>query len=129
MHNDNINEHTTQQSIARARQDRSGERNIAIRQGAPCRQEGIIMRTIDHLLHGLGRFVFGLGVGLALTAALVIVANGPALEGTNAKPVDVIRLDPVTVTISAERFAAVRDEAGLPPVAASHAFEGRHIDG
>jgi len=124
----NDHENSTQ-LIARALHDRSGVRNIDIGQGPPCRQEGNIMRTIDHLLHSLGRFVFGLGVGLALTAAVVIVANGPALEATTVKPVDVVKLDPVIVTISAERFDAVRGEAGLPPVAVAHPVESKRDDG
>jgi len=125
MKNDNPN----QQPIAPALQRSSGVSHIAIRQGPPCRQKGIIMRTIDHLLRGLGRFVFGLGAGLALTAALVIVANGPALEAKDVKPSDVIRLDPVTVTITAERFDALRGEDGLPPTAVAHAVEVRRDNG
>ncbi len=128
-HCENDNNDHKQPRIAPALRDRSGASPITIRQVPTCRQEGIIMRTIDHLLRGLGRFVFGLGVGLALTAALVIVANGPALEAKDARPVDVIRLDPVIVTISAARFDALRGEAGLPPVAAARAAEVKRDNG
>ena len=84
---------------------------------------------IDSLIRGLGRFVFGLGVGLALTSAVVIVANGPALEAREVRPADVIRLDPVIVTMSAERFNAERGGEPLPTTAAVRPFEAHRIDG
>ena len=86
------------------------------------------MNTIDHILRGLGRFVFGLGVGLALTSAVVIVANGPAFEARDVRPADVIRLDPVIVTISAERFNAERAGGPLPATAAIRPFDPHQVD-
>ena len=67
------------------------------------------MKTFERRIQVLGRFAVGLGIGLALTSAYVIVVNGRAFE--EAKPLEVIRLDPIVVTISNERFAELRAEA------------------
>jgi hypothetical protein len=79
------------------------------------RQEetGKNMRTKDRLISDVGRFVFGLCIGLALTSAYVVVTSAPDLLG---QPVDaeVVRLDPVVVTISAKRFDEVHAEADVP---------------
>jgi hypothetical protein len=83
-------------------------------------KEGITMKTIERIIHSISRFVFGLGVGLALTSAYVIVASGPDLLGAKA-PAEVVRLDPVEVTISAERFKEIRAEAE-PPTKVVHVF-------
>lgn len=87
------------------------------------------MNRIDQLLRGLGRFVFGLGVGLALTSAAVIVVNAPAIEARDVRPADVIRLDPVVITMSAERFDAERDGTPPPEAVAVRPFDVRHVDG
>lgn len=69
------------------------------------------MKTIERLIHAIGRFAFGLGLALALVCAFVIVTSDHALDPTQvARPADVVRLDPVVVTISAERFAEIRAE-------------------
>ena len=99
------------------------------RRGTPRRTQGNSMNTIDRIFRGLGRFVFGLGVGLALTSAVVIVANGPAIEARDVRPDDVVRLDPVIVTISAERFNAERAGEPLDATVAVRPFEVRHVDG
>lgn len=72
------------------------------------------MKTLHHLLHTLGRFAVGFGIGLALVCASVIVTTDIGL-GPPKQRVDAIRLEPVVVTISAERFSAIRaDLAGVP---------------
>ncbi len=81
------------------------------------------MQTIERLFRSLGRFVFGLGVGLALTSAYVIVSSGSALLGQPPARPEVVRLDPVVVTISRDRFATLYAEAH-PPEAVAH-FYGR----
>ncbi len=71
--------------------------------------EGMKMNIVERLATVVARFVVGFGIGLALVCAVVIVTTRPALEpATVARPVEVIRLDPVSVTISAERFQAIR---------------------
>ena len=37
------------------------------------------MKIIESFVHGIGRFVFGLGIGFALTSAYVIVSSAPDL--------------------------------------------------
>ena len=70
-----------------------------------------IMKTIETIMQNVGRCVVGLGSALALVSAVVITSNGPALGNAQAaRPVEVVRLDPVVVTISTERFAAIRAE-------------------
>jgi len=77
-------------------------------------EKGMKMKLIQRIVHTASRFVFGLGVGVALTSAFVIVTSGSALYTDKAPPA-VVRLDPVTVTISADAFEAARAEADLPP--------------
>jgi hypothetical protein len=84
------------------------------------RKEGRTMKTIERIIHSISRFVFGLGVGLALTSAYVIVASGPDLLGAKV-PTEVVHLDPVEVKISAERFKEIRAEAE-PPTKIVHVF-------
>ena len=77
------------------------------------RHEGTTMDRMDKMdgwVAGVGRFVFGLGIGLALTSAYVIVSGRPDVLGTSKPEAEVVRLDPVVVTISAERFAELRAE-------------------
>lgn len=76
------------------------------------------MKTIHRIRSAAARFNFGLGVGLALTSAYVIVTNDGTLDVKRAAPADVVQLDPVVITISRERFDALRAEAAPPvPVA------------
>jgi hypothetical protein len=75
------------------------------------RREGRKMERMESFIHGIGRFVFGLGVGLALTSVYVIVTSAPDLMATRTGAGDVVLLEPVVVTISAARFDAIRTEA------------------
>ncbi len=118
-----------QRPIVAGNDHRSRASGFHDRRGTPRHQQGNTMNTIDRILRGLGRFVFGLGVGLALTSAVIIVANGPAMEARDVRPADVIRLDPVLVTISAERFRAESAGDPLPSTAAARSFEARPVDG
>ncbi len=79
------------------------------------------MKTIERIIRTLSRFVFGLGVGLALTSAYVIVTSGAALTGRPPAARDVVRLDPVVVTISRERFDTLYAEAH-PPEKIAHVY-------
>ena len=73
------------------------------------------MKTIERIIHTISRFAFGLGLVLALVCAFVIVTSDHALDSTQVEqPAEVVRLDPVIVTISAERFDAIRAEMGGP---------------
>jgi len=75
------------------------------------RQEGKNMERKEGFISNLGRFAVGLGIGLALTSAYVIVTSGADLLTGKPAAADIVRLDPVEVTISAERFAAIQAEA------------------
>lgn len=87
------------------------------------RPEGTTMKTLERFIRSLSRFVFGLGVGLALTSAYVIVSSGSALTGRAPSARDVVRLDPIVVTMSRQRFDALYAEANPPaPVARAHAY-------
>lgn len=69
------------------------------------------MKALEKISHTVGRFAVGIGLGLALVCAYVIVSSAPALDAPPAaRPAGVVRLDPVAVTISAERFDAIRAE-------------------
>lgn len=71
------------------------------------------MKALEKIIHTIGRFAFGIGLGIALVCAYVIVSNAPALDATPvARPADIVRLDPVVVSIPAERFDAIRAEEG-----------------
>ncbi len=67
------------------------------------------MKTIDLVMQNVGRIAVGLGSALALVCAMVIVTSGPALGSAEAAT-QVVRLEPVVVTVSTERFAAIRAE-------------------
>ena len=75
------------------------------------RNEGNEMKAMEGFLYSMSRFVFGLGIGLALTSVYVIVTSTPDLLVTRTGAGDVIVLEPVVVTISAARFDAIRTEA------------------
>jgi hypothetical protein len=78
-----------------------------------CKKKGNTMKAIHSLIHGAARFVFGLGIGLALTATYVIVSSKPDLLAPEATA-EVVRLDPVIVTGSAEKFAELSGKETLP---------------
>ena len=71
------------------------------------------MKTKESLISDVSRFVFGLGIGLALTSAYVIVTSAPDLLGEPAAA-EVVRLDPVVVTISSKAFDEIHAEAEQP---------------
>jgi hypothetical protein len=77
------------------------------------KEKGKTMELKDRLIADVGRFVFGLGIGIALTSAYVVVTSAPDLLGTPVAA-DVVRLDPVIVTASKQHVDAVRDEADEP---------------
>ena len=85
------------------------------------RQEGIRMDRMEGFLYSMSRFVFGLGIGLALTSAYVIVTSQADLLGPRAAAADVVKLDPIVVTIPAAQFDAIRTEAE-PPSTMVHVF-------
>lgn len=75
-------------------------------------KEGITMKTIERIIRTVGRFAVGFGTGLALVCAVVIVRTDIGLGPPRvAKPAEAIRLDPVVVTITAERFDALQAES------------------
>lgn len=81
-------------------------------------KEGINMKTIERIVHLVGRFAVGLGIGVALVSAFVIVTTDTGGEARHAKPAEIIHLDPIVVTISAERYAAIESELhGRPALA------------
>jgi hypothetical protein len=81
----------------------------------PDRHEGTTMDRMESLIYSMSRFVFGLGIGLAVTSAYVIVSSGPDLLAPKMATADVVRLDPIIVRIAPERFDAIRDEPEGPP--------------
>ena len=92
-------------------------------------EKGTSMSLIDRTIHAVGRFAVGFGTALALVCAVVIVTTGPRLDAPSAAaPAEVIRLDPVVVTISASRYAELQSTLREPSVvvrAAGHrAAEG-----
>ena len=75
------------------------------------------MRTIERIIHLVGRFAVGFGIGLALMCAFVIVTTDIGLDARRSRE-PVVQLDPVVVTISAERYAVlVAELQGRPPLA------------
>ena len=87
------------------------ERRLHVRQ-----QEGIIMKAFERLIGTVGHFVVGFGSGLALVCAFVIVTTDLGEEPKVVHPADIVHLDPVVVTISADRFAEIRSELDGRPV-------------
>lgn len=70
------------------------------------------MYTTHHttsFIQRISRFAFILGIVLAVSSTAVIVHAAPNLLSTT--PAEVVRLDPVTVTISAAHFDEIRAEA------------------
>jgi hypothetical protein len=88
------------------------ERRLEVRH-----KEGITMKTFGRIIHTVGRFAVGFGSGIALMCAYVIVTTDIGLgPSKTATPADAIRLDPVVVTISSDRYDAIRAEAAPLPV-------------
>ncbi len=78
-----------------------------------------VMSIIDRSIETVGRFAVGLGTALALVCAFVIVETDPEKGGaTVAATAEVVRLDPVVVTISANRYAELQAMSAAPPGAA-----------
>lgn len=72
---------------------------------------------LDRSMDSMARFVVGACTAVALAAAVVVVRAGPELEGgpMNART-EVVRLEPVAVTVSKATFDTVRAEAQRPGV-------------
>ena len=79
-------------------------------------QEGIIMKTFARLVGAAGHFVVGFGSGLALVCAFVIVTTDLGESPKPVRPADIVHLDPVVVTIAADRFDEIRAELDGRPV-------------
>lgn len=73
-------------------------------------------KNLNTLIHGSGRLVVAFGTFIALACAVAIIKVAPAgLENAAvATPTEVIRLAPVVVTISKERYLAIRAETERP---------------
>ncbi len=76
------------------------------------RQEGETqMKALEKIIHTIGRYAVVIGAALATVCVVVIVSSPRTLDPAKAAPpAEVIRLDPVTVTISADRFYAIQAE-------------------
>ena len=76
------------------------------------------MKAFERIIHLVGRFAVGLGIGVALVSAFVIVTTDIGGEARRPQPTEIVHLDPIVVTISAERFAAIASELhGRPALA------------
>ena len=68
-------------------------------------------KSLSTLIHRAGRYTVVLGSVAALASAIAIIKVAPAgIENTKAAT-EVVQLEPVVVTISKARYAAVRAEA------------------
>ena len=87
------------------------------------------MEAIEKFVRRIGRYLVGglavgLGIGLALVCTFVIVTTDVG-QGRHPKaPGEVVRLDPVVVTISADRFAEIASELHGRPAMARTANHG-----
>ena len=79
-------------------------------------KEGIIMKAFERFIGSAGRFAVGFGSGLALVCAFVIVTTDLGDAPKAVRPEDIVHLDPVVVTISADRFAELRAQMSGVPV-------------
>ena len=77
------------------------------------------MKAIETIVHRVARFAVGLGIGVALVSAFVIVTTDIGAEARRPKePAGIVRLEPIVVTLSAERYAALLAEMhGRPTLA------------
>jgi len=66
------------------------------------------MKTYHQLIALAGRFAVGIATLVAVACVVVIVSNGGALAPrASDRVVDAVQLEPIVVTISFERFAAI----------------------
>jgi hypothetical protein len=79
-------------------------------------EEGIIMKAFEQFIRSAGRFAVGFGSGLALVCAFVIVTTDLGDQPKVVRPADIVHLDPVVVTISADRFAELQAQIHGVPV-------------
>ena len=79
---------------------------------APSAMPGNLRQAIvDGSLRAGGRLFVLLATALAISSAITIARHAPALLAQNAPAAtEVVRLEPVTVSISAARFDAIRAE-------------------
>ena len=86
------------------------------------------MKTYQRIIEVVGRFAVGVASALALVCAYVIVSSDPGLGTVEvAKAPEVIRLEPIVVTISAERFAAIQaEEQGASMLARKQDAKPKH---
>lgn len=68
------------------------------------------MKALEKIIHAIGRFSFGIGLGIALVCAYVIVSSAPAPDAAPVVRPAAVHLDPIVVIIPAERFDAIRAE-------------------
>ena len=81
------------------------------------RQQGeIIMKAFERPIETVGYFVVGFASGLALVCAFVIVTTDLGTSPKAVRLADIVHLDSVVVTISADRFAEIRAELDGVPV-------------
>ena len=68
--------------------------------------------TTPTTLSAVGRWSVALGTTLALACAIAFAYGAPGLRSMHSIGApDIVRLDPVVVTISKDRFDAIRAEA------------------
>ncbi len=86
--------------------------NGAVRLPIVGRQEGETkMKALERISHTIGRYAVVVGSALAVACVVAIVSSPRAIEPAQVdQPAEVVRLDPVIVTISAERFDAIHAE-------------------
>ncbi len=82
------------------------------------------MKAVERIIHRVGRFAVGLGIGIALVSAFVIVTTDIGAEARRPQPAEIVHLDPVVVTISAERYAAIAAELNGRPALARTPNQG-----
>lgn len=79
-------------------------------------KEGISMKAFERLIGTAGRFAVGFGSGLALVCAFVIVTTDLGEAPKVVRPANIVYLDTVVVTISADRFYELQAELRGRPV-------------
>ena len=73
------------------------------------------MKTINTLIHTGGRLAVAFGTFVALACAIAIIKVAPdGIENTRLAQSEVVRLEPVVVTVSKAQYDAVRAEAQRP---------------
>ncbi len=99
--------------------------NGAVRAPRVRRQQGETkMKALEKIIRALGRYAVVVGSALAVACVVAIVSSPRGIEPAKAvPPAEVVHLDPVTVTISADRFDAIRAEA-QPATKVVHVFGG-----